>query len=241
MLDNFRIGTAGWSIPKQQAEFFAGEGTHLERYGQRFAAVEINSSFYRPHRPRTYERWAASVPAGFRVAVKMPREITHQRKLAAATEPLDRFLAEIRALGDRLGPVLVQLPPSLHYAEAPVGAFFDTLRAQFAGCVVCEPRHPTWFNGAVDELLRRFEIGRVAADPAPAAAVPGGWPGIVYRRLHGAPRMYYSAYSAEQLDIIAQQMSAALAGAQESWCIFDNTALGEATKDALRLLSRLAL
>ena len=88
-----RIGTAGWTVPKAVAEKFPGEGGHLARYAGRFDAVEINSSFYRPHRPATYARWAASVPHGFRFAMKIPREITHTRRLADAMDPLDRFLS----------------------------------------------------------------------------------------------------------------------------------------------------
>lgn len=242
MRDGIRIGTAGWSIPKAHAAAFPAEGTHLERYARRFAAVEINSSFYRPHRPDTYARWAASVPPGFRFAVKLPREISHQRRLIAATEPLAAFLAGIRPLGDRLGPVLVQLPPSLRYEETRAGAFLEALRARFDGDVVCEPRHPSWFTDAVDGMLSRFRVARVAADPAPVprAAAPGGWPGIVYRRLHGSPEMYHSPYPAGALDDIARAMrEEEEAHAREDWCIFDNTARGEATRDALSLLDRL--
>src|SRR5690349_20087775 len=118
------VGCAGWSIPKEHAGLFPAAGSHLERYAARFAAVEINSSFYRPHRPGTYARWAATVPEGFRFAVKMPREITHRRRLVGAVELLDRFLDEARALGDKLGPLLVQLPPKLTFAGDVARAFF---------------------------------------------------------------------------------------------------------------------
>jgi uncharacterized protein YecE (DUF72 family) len=241
MHGTIRIGTAGWSIPKQHAAAFPDDGTHLERYARRFPAIEINSSFYRPHQPRTYARWAGCVPAGFRFAVKMPREITHVRHLTRPAEPLDRFLAEIRALDDRLGPLLVQLPPSLRYEDGLVDAFLAALRARFDGDVVCEPRHPSWFTDAVDGTLSRFRIARVAADPAPVlrAFVPGGWAGIVYRRLHGSPEMYVSAYSAAALDATARAVSEAAARGVESWCIFDNTARGAATEDALGLMARL--
>ncbi len=113
------IGTAGWSIPAQHAGAFPGEGSHHERYSRRFSAVEINTSFYRPHRPGTYQRWAATVPADFRFAVKMPKEITHTRRLLQVTEPLTRFLGEAGALGEKLGPILVQLPPSLAFKASP--------------------------------------------------------------------------------------------------------------------------
>jgi uncharacterized protein YecE (DUF72 family) len=237
-----RIGTAGWSIPKPHAPDFAGEGTHLQRYARCLPAVEINSSFYRPHKPATYARWAASVPPGFRFAVKVPQEITHIRRLAGTAEPLDRFLAEIQALGGALGPLLVQLPPSLRFDEAVVGGFLDGLRARFNGLVVCEPRHATWFTDTADTLLSRAQVARVAADPAltPSAAAPGGWPGVLYRRLHGSPRMYYSAYPPEYLAMTARQIRETAVPGRESWCIFDNTALGEAMTNALGLLHRLA-
>jgi uncharacterized protein YecE (DUF72 family) len=232
-----RIGTAGWSIAKPHAADFPGEGSHLERYARRLPGVEINSCFYRPHRSGTYARWAATVPAGFRFAAKVPRQITHVQKLIAITDALDRFLSEIQALGDTLGPLLVQLPPSLGFEEAVAGGFFDAFRVRFDGAIVCEPRHPAWFTDDADRLLARFLVARVAADPAPVprAAVPGGWAGLVYRRLHGSPRMYYSGYSADYLDETARLVAH---GLQEQWCIFDNTALGEATHDALDLLKR---
>ena len=87
-----RVGCAGWAIPSQHAHAFPAQGTHLERYAQRFTGVEVNSSFYRPHRPTTYVRWAASVPDQFQFAVKMPREITHTRRLVEVTAPARALL-----------------------------------------------------------------------------------------------------------------------------------------------------
>lgn len=241
MTNTARIGTAGWSIPKQHATAFPGKGSHLERYARQLPAVEINSSFYRPHMPSTYGRWAASVPAGFQFSVKVPRAITHDRRLVDVEEPLQRFLVEVQELGSKLGPLLVQLPPSMPYEDARVNGFFAGLRARFEGAVVCEPRHRTWFTDAVDARLAAFQVARVAADPAvvPRGAEPGGWPGLVYLRLHGSPKVYYSAYSTEDRLLTAQRMHAASAAGQECWCIFDNTALGEAAHDALDVLARL--
>jgi len=227
------IGTAGWSIPAQHVGAFPSEGSHLERYGRRFRTVEINSSFYRPHGPGTYQRWAATVPADFRFAVKMPKEITHTRRLADVAEPLIRFLGEVAALGEKLSPILVQLPPSLA-SRADLAGFFHDLRARFEGAIAFEPRHRIWFTDEVDHLLVELRIARVAADPAvvPRATEPGGWSGLRYYRLHGSPRMYYSAYPPETLDALAQRL-AGYDGA--AWCIFDNTAEGAATHDAMML------
>jgi uncharacterized protein YecE (DUF72 family) len=236
-----RIGTAGWSIPRQHAAEFPVAGSHLQRYAGQFSAVEINSSFYRPHRPTTYARWAAGVPACFRFAVKVPREITHTRRLVDVAEPLDRFLGEVQALEGKLGPLLIQLPPSLRYDHAVVEPCFASFRARFSGLLACEPRHETWFTDAVEATLGAHEVARVAADPAvvPRAAEPGGWPGFVYNRLHGSPSVYYSAYPEKKIAAVAQAMAADVEQARQTWCIFDNTAAGEATRNALQLKAEL--
>lgn len=240
MAENARVGTAGWSIPGQHAGAFPGEGSHLERYARVLPAVEINSSFYRPHRPSTYARWAAGVPPGFRFAAKLPRAITHERRLDGVAEPLARFLGEVASLGDRLGPLLIQLPPSLRYDAALVKGFLSLLRGRFDGLLACEPRHASWFTDAAEARLADFRVARVAADPAvvPRAAEPGGWTGLSYRRLHGSPEMYRSPYPPGVIEATAREMAGE--GGGEAWCIFDNTALGEATRDALELLRRLA-
>src|SRR3978361_1444027 len=109
------IGTAGWSISAQYAHDFSDGGTHLGRYGARLNAVEINSSFHRPHQRKTYERWAASVPKDFRFSVKLPGAITHERRLKGCKSLIGRFLEESAGLGPKLRVILVQLPPSLTY------------------------------------------------------------------------------------------------------------------------------
>ena len=154
----------GWSIPREHADRFPEEGTHLARYAGRFPAVEINSSFYKPHRPATYARWAASVPADFRFSVKVPKLATHERRLVDADDVLDGFLAEATQLGDKLGPLLVQLPPSLTFSAGVAERFFALLRGRFDGAVALEPRHPSWFEPeagrAGDELPRGAGRGR---------------------------------------------------------------------------------
>jgi uncharacterized protein YecE (DUF72 family) len=235
------IGTAGWAVPRPVADRFPGDGPHLERYARVLGCAEINSSFRHTHRASTYARWAAATPAGFRFSLKLPQEITHRRKLIDAAEPLTRFLVDAAELGDRLGPLLVQLPASFGFDPAVAGAFFDTLRERFDGPVVCEPRHSGWFDAAADDIYARWRIGRVAADPAkvPGAERPGGWlgdgdrRGIAYFRWHGAPVVYRSSYPPERLAEWAAEVGAWKARA-DCWCIFDNTASGAAAGDALR-------
>jgi uncharacterized protein YecE (DUF72 family) len=234
-----RIGCAGWTIPKTNAASFPQSGSHLGRYAQRFTAVEINSSFHRPHRRTTYERWSAAVPDGFAFSVKAPKEITHSLRLAHADAALDCFLEQATGLGSKLGPLLFQLPPSLAFEAQAAGSFFAGVRARFDGAVVCEPRHPDWFTVRSECLLMEFRISRVAADPAiiSAASVPGGWNGLAYFRLHGSPRVYYTEYRPEQIERFAQRL-ADLQSDPTVWCIFDNTAAGAATGNALALQER---
>lgn len=236
------IGTAGWSIPRAVAPAFPADGSRLVRYAARFDAVEINTSFYRPHRAETYAKWAAAVPSHFRFAVKLPQTITHDGRLAGAGAELDAFLDQVSGLGRRLGCVLVQLPPSLAYDARRAGAFLRVLRARHAGPVALEPRHPTWFEPAVDARLADAGIARVAADPArvPAAAQPGGDPSLVYFRLHGSPEMYRSSYDDARIAAIAARMRAARGARRGTWCVFDNTTLGAATANARALQAHLA-
>jgi len=232
---SIRIGTAAWSIPKEHAAPFPVAGSHLERYAAVLNAVEINSSFYRPHRTATYERWAASVPDDFRFAVKVPKAITHERRLKDVGDLLDRFLSEAGGLGPKLGPLLVQMPPSLSFVPGVADAFLRELRSRVEGGIVCEPRHASWFTPEVESLLDGLRIARVAADPAPVSGAdePGGWRGLSYHRLHGSPKIYYSAYSAEYLAAISEVLANDAATGAETWCIFDNTAAFAATGDAL--------
>ena len=229
-----RIGTAGWTIPAAARAHFPDTGTQLERYARRFSVVEIDSSFYRSHRVATYERWAASVPAHFRFAVKLPKTITHDRRFVDAHEPLAHFLDETSGLGEKRDVILVQLPPTFAFDAGVVEPFLAHLRAQYGGRIACEPRHASWFAAAADSLLRHLHIARVCADPVPTAVntTPGGSPDFQYWRLHGSPRVYYSSYEPPQLEAFARAIRAV---DRPAWCIFDNTAFGAATPNALML------
>lgn len=224
------IATAGWSIPKTVAHRFPETGSGLSRYAAVFNGVEINSTFYRHHRPTTFERWTNSVPDNFRFAVKLPREITHERRLREIGQVFKAFVGELAALDGKLGPLLCQLPPNLAFDVSDAEAAFDTMRQTFPGMLVLEPRHTSWATHSAQEVLQRYAIDRVLADPAPV------WPASdfseppKYVRLHGAPRIYYSEYSAAEILSFRKSLSA------ESWCVFDNTASGAAIKNALAML-----
>jgi uncharacterized protein YecE (DUF72 family) len=236
------IGCAGWGIPSTVAEQFGGEGSHLERYARVLTGVEINTSFYRPHRPVTYARWRDSVPDGFRFSAKVPKIITHEMRLRDVADPLERFVGEVRNLGRKLDCLLVQLPPRLAFDGDVARRFFLDLRAMIDVDVVCEPRHASWFTPAAADLLHNRNVSYVIADPQVSAMpiddIAGHMP-TVYLRLHGSPEMYYSAYSEIYLDELAVRIKAYLERGSKVWCVFDNTANGEAVPNALSLLKRL--
>lgn len=198
-----------------------------------FSGCEINSTFRKTHRPATFARWAASVPPGFRFSLKVPAAITHEARLAGCLPLLETFVADTAPLGSRV--FLVQLPPSLEFSLEVVRPFFGAFRERYSGGIACEPRHASWTGEEVDDLFASFRVARVMADPL---VVPGsGWKGLSYFRWHGSPRAYYSAYS----DAAIADLASRVQGCEgEVWCIFDNTAAGEAIPNAWQLLSDLA-
>jgi len=234
------VGCAGWSLASKDAPSFPGEGSHLERYARMFPCVEINSSFYRPHQEKTYLRWAASVPESFRFSVKMPRTITHDLRLQRSEVPLLAFLHEVAALGEKLGCILIQLPPSLALDVRTARSFFSLLRKHTQVPVACEPRHATWFTPKGAAVLSQAHVSCVWAHPLPVTGVePHVDSAMLYIRLHGAPRVYYSAYDDDFIRAVALQMCRAHEEGKAAWCIFDNTARGEAIPNALALMRQL--
>jgi len=240
MTDAF-IGCAGTGIPREAAGDFPGPGSHLERYARVLTCAEINTSFYRPHQAATYARWAASVPAAFRFSVKLPRTVTHEAQLVDVDALLDRFHDEAGALGHKLGCVLVQLAPRFAFEPGRAAAFFRALRQRFDCMVACEARHPTWFDADATAVLTDAGVTRVIADPAkgqPGEHVPTTR--AIYARLHGSPRIYYSSYAPAYLAQLGRDMVTHQKAGRDVWCIFDNTASGAATANALAVQSQLA-
>lgn len=232
-----RVGTAGWSVPSRYAAEMPPGDSHLERYARRLDVVEINSSFQKAHQRKTYERWARSTPAGFRFSVKVPKAISHEQRLADCGALLDRFVAEVAGLGDKLGVLLLQLPPKFAFEKRVAARFFRDLRRRIDVPVACEPRHASWFTADVSDWLAEHRVARVAADPAPVAGAgeTAGWNGLAYYRWHGSPRIYYSDYDAAALAALGGRLDGQRRRGIPVWCIFDNTASGAALGNALAL------
>jgi uncharacterized protein YecE (DUF72 family) len=231
---NIRVGIAGWSLPLPLRQSRYRKQPLLEQYARRFDAVEINSSFYRPHRFATYQRWAASVPPEFRFSVKLPRLITHDNRLVGCVRDLVEFMGCVDGLGEKLGVWLVQLPPSAVLERQAARKFFAAMRRTSSHPIACEPRHRSWFTASADEIFAECDVTRVLADPIPAGCEVQSQRnrGFAYLRLHGSPRMYYSPYSTADLQCRRTLLMPPHSGEFSAWCIFDNTAGGAAWKDA---------
>lgn len=232
------VGCAGWAIPGADRAAFPADGSHLEKYAAVFGAVEINSSFYRPHQRKTYEKWAACVPDDFRFSVKLPRTVTHDARLVNISSPLEQFADEVEGLGAKLGCVLVQLPPKLDFDAAVAADFAGGLTERFRCMVALEARNPGWFSDEATALLTQANVTRVIADPPKGQDrphVPTTAP--IYVRLHGSPRVYYSSYEPDYLAQLAHDMRVHALAGRTVWTIFDNTASGASVPNALAVVA----
>ena len=130
---SLRVGTAAWAIPSAVRDVFPPGDSILARYAQAFDAVEINSSFYRPHRRATYARWADSVPADFRFAVKIPKAVTHEKRLVDADAEIERFLGEVEGLEKSSGRCSSKCRQPLAFDAGVAARFFGGLHARYGG------------------------------------------------------------------------------------------------------------
>ena len=222
-----RLGIASWVNPPAERAKRAPWDSHLAHYATHFNAVEINSSFYRAHRYQTYVRWSESTPPAFRFAVKCPRILTHERAMRHYRDDLREYAAAISGLGTKLAVILVQLPPSLSFERAVARRFFKSLVELRIAQIACEPRHPSWFTtAAADQMLSQLGVARVAADPprGERGHLPGGATSLIYYRLHGSSRAYYSTYDRNFIGGLAAELTRLSRPERSLWCVFDNTA-----------------
>lgn len=239
------VGTAAWTLPKDYRNYFPAEGTHLEKYSRVFNAVEINSSFYREHKSASYRRWRECTPQEFRFSVKLSKVLTHQQRLKKGELSLKQVLSLILELEEKLGCLLIQLPPSLDFDKSTAESFFQELRDIYEGPAVLEPRHLTWTSPTARHLLEKMRLSEVIADPDPLTAARQGQPqlhqaDVVYWRLHGSPEIYKSLYEPERMQASVRDIQKQ-AESRPVWCIFDNTTYGYATRNALEMTESLKL
>ncbi|MFQ5807812.1 MAG: DUF72 domain-containing protein, partial [Phycisphaerae bacterium] len=200
------VGTSGWSYKHWAGGRFYPKGLKpgdwLAHLSQHFATVEINSTFYRLPTEATVERWCEVTGGRFRFAVKLWRMITHRKKLVDCDEQLGAFFNIVRRFGTKRGPLLVQLPPSLHKDSARLDAFLGQLRKTMGRMrwrVVVEFRHASWADAGTTALLDAHDAALCLADMPRCPFTEPGDADFVYVRRHGPGGRYRGCYSADHI------------------------------------------
>jgi len=238
-----RIGCSGWCYRHWKGGVFYPQGLPAKDefafYASRFDTAEINNSFYRLPTEAASRGWREKSPPGFLFAWKASRYLTHMKRLLDPVEPLELMFSRADLLGDKLGPVLFQLPPGMHRNDERLASFLGVLgpgrRYAF------EFRHPSWYASEVFALLRAHDVSLCLSDhhhaPAPWEAT-ASW---VYVRGHGPGGRYWGRYPEETLDDWAARIRAWNAEGRDVVCYFDNDPEGAAPKDAEALKARLGV
>jgi uncharacterized protein YecE (DUF72 family) len=232
------VGCSGW-VYKHWRGILYPEGLAqkrwFERYAEEFDTVEINASFYRLPLASTFEGWRNKAPLGFRYAVKVNRFITHMKKLLDCEDAVDQFIALARPLGDKLGPLLYQLPPSLKVDLARLEKFLERLPEDLNH--VFEFRNKSWYEAATYELLERYGASFCVHDMPGSTSERIAVGAAAYVRFHGGEGKYWGRYSDEGLlgwtDWIVDQARRG----RSVWCYFNNDMHGHAIDDARTLKS----
>lgn len=234
------IGTSGWSYKHWSEVFYPLElkpEKYLEYYLTKFTSVELNSSFYNLPRKSTIAGWMSRTPGTFRFCPKMSRFITHQLQLTDTEEALQIFFDVFEGLKEKLGPVLIQLPPGLSYDKSLICNFMDRTEKSYSQYLkAIEIRNRSWINESFFNLLTEYGIGFVISDSG------GQFPyheavtaDFVYLRLHGREQLYASDYSEDDLNHYAEKITQWLEEDKDVWVFFNNDYHGYAVSNAQRL------
>jgi uncharacterized protein YecE (DUF72 family) len=231
------IGTSGWHYEHWKGPFYPEDhpaSAFLAFYAERFGTAEINNSFYRMPGEKTFLQWRDSVPGGFVFAVKASRYITHMKKLKDPADPVDKFMKRAGLLGDKLGPVLFQLPPNWGFNAERLESFLKSLPRGYRYAL--EFRDRSWWCPEARESLARagaaFCIFDLDGELSPREVTAD----FVYIRLHGPDGPYRGSYTDRTLSAWAGDLAAWAAGGRDVYCYFDNDEAGYAPLNAMRLI-----
>ncbi|CAN5684696.1 DUF72 domain-containing protein [soil metagenome] len=228
------VGTSGWQYEDWRQRFYPKEVAQrrwLEHYAERFATVESNAAFYRLPAPDTFSAWAQRTPADFVMAVKASRYLTHIKRLSEPSEPVDRLLGHARGLGDKLGPVLLQLPPTLRADQTALG---QTIEA-FAGRarLAVEFRHESWFTPEVRRLLEEGGVALCLADRGSRPVTPvwrtASW---TYLRFHAGRASPAPCYGRSALASWLERLESEWDKEDDVYVYFNNDHRACALRDA---------
>ena len=236
-----RVGCSGWNY-KHWREIFYPKGLPVSRwfafYAEHFDTVEINNSFYMLPKAETFAKWRDQAPAGFCYAVKANRFLTQAKKLKECEEPIERMMAATLNLGDRLGPILYQLPPSLKINLERLEQFLQLVPKDVAN--VFEFRDKSWYVPETYELLDRYGASFCVHDMGGCASDRVAVGPVAYVRFHGGVGKYWGRYSDEVLLDWGDWMAEQARSGRPIWAYFNNDIHGHAIDDAQTLKAMLA-
>lgn len=244
MLKNIHIGTSGWSYKHWKGLFYPPElkpTEWLTFFAERYINTEINASFYYLPLKKTVEGWMEKVPASFKFCPKISRYITHIKRLKDPEETLEKFFKVFAPMKPKMGPVLVQLPPSLKFDYEVAEHFYSVTKKQYKGYYFAmEVRHDTWLAEESLTLMAKYDIAFVISQSGKrfpyAEHVTAKH---IYVRFHGPRELYASSYSDEELHAFAKLFKQWQKEKHSVWAFFNNDVFGYALKDAVRLTSML--
>jgi len=235
------IGTSGWHYGHWDGPFYPdgmAKKDYLSYYARHFHTAEVNNTFYQVPPTKTFEHWKKTVPLHFLFAVKASRYITHMKKLKDPEKPVSKFLKRVEVLGDKLGPVLFQLPPRWRVNAERLETFLEILPSGFR--YAFEFRDPSWFHPRVLELLKEKKAAFCIYDFDRHQSPKEVTAEFVYIRLHGPEGPYKGKYDSTALSGWAGAISSWARGKREIYCYFDNDQSGYAPQDAQALNQMLA-
>ncbi len=232
-----RIGTSGWTYVHWKGILYPADIAQkrwFEYYTGFFDTVELNATFYRLFPEKTFLGWKEKAPENFRFALKLWRWITHRKRLVNVSEDVAVFCRRAEALGDRLGPILIQLPPGLRWSEEVSSGFLKVLPSSFDW--VFEVRNSTWLNATFFELLQDHNAALAYADhPFVEMEADVAFGPVIYLRFHGAGQVYAGNYPDEQLRWWAKRIRKWAEHDKDVWVYFNNDLEGHAVRNALDL------
>ena len=236
----FNIGTSGWNYKHWRNKFYPKgikDKELLEYYARFFDVTEINTSFYHLPRESTVINWVELVPETFRFCPKISRYITHFKQLKEVEEPLERFFNVFDHIVTRLGPVLIQLPRTVHFKHEKTEILYRVLKERYSQYdFAMEVRHDSWFTEESITLMKAYNIALVISHsgghfPYHEAVTSKN----IYLRFHGPDKLYASKYPTEILEEYAQKFKKWIAENHTIWAFFNNDVNGYAVEDALIL------
>ncbi len=240
MPGSVRIGTSGFYYEHWRGAFYPEKlpkSRFFEYYAEHFDTVELNATFYHLPKAKTIEHWKSLAPDGFLFALKAYRGITHYTRLKDPKECY-RFLHLVKPLKPHLGPILLQLPPSLHKDAQLLVSFLHALPVGYR-CAV-EFRHKSWYSDEIYELLRRYEVALCLHDFEQKSTPIVTTAKFVYIRFHGSSGRYVGSYDDAALQEWAAKIEKFRSHGLDVYCYFNNDFEAAAVRDAKRLRSLLA-